>query len=202
MRREVAATLDQAEATIALATEHGFPHWAAMGSILGGWALAMRDRNEAGLAKLSQGIAAWRANHASVNAPYALAMQAEAASLVGHIDEGFRSLDDAQAVLEEQEDRWFEAEIYRLRGELLLRQSIASEAEAETWLRRALDVARSQRAKSLELRAVNSLAHLWRAQGKHSDAFDLLSRIYGWFTEGFDTIDLKYTKALLAELRA
>ena len=154
------------------------------------------------MAKMSRGIAAWRANEASLNAPYALAMQAEAASLVGHIDEGFRSLDDAQAVLEEQEDRWFEAEIYRLRGELLLRQSIASEAEAETWLRRALDVARSQRAKSLELRAVNSLAHLWRAQGKHSDAFDLLSRICSWFTEGFDTIDLKYTKALIAELRA
>ena len=202
MRREVAATLEQAEAAVALAIEHGFPHWAAMGSILCGWALAMRDRSEAGMAKLSQGVAAWRATDAAVNAPYALAMQAEAANLVGNVDEGFRLLDKAQAVLEQQEDRWFAAEIYRLRGELLLQRSIALETEAETWLRRALEVARSQQAKSLELRAATSLAHLWRARGKHSEARHLLSRIYGWFTEGFDTIDLKYTKALIAELRA
>jgi DNA-binding winged helix-turn-helix (wHTH) protein/class 3 adenylate cyclase/predicted ATPase len=202
MRREVAATLDQAEAAVSLATEHGFPHWTAMGAILCGWALAMRDRSGAGMAKLSQGIAAWRGNDASVNAPYALAIQAEAASLVGHIDEGLRSLDHAQVLLDQHEDRWFEAEIYRLRGELLLRQSIAPEAEAETWFRRALDVARSQQAKSLELRAATRLAHLWHAQGKDSEARDLLSRVYGWFTEGFDTIDLKDAKALLAELSA
>jgi len=202
MRREVTATLEQAEATVALATEHGFPHWAAMGTILRGWALAMRDSSEAGMAQLSQGIATWRANDASVNAPYALTMQAEAASLVGHIDDGFRSLDDAQAVLEVQEDHWFEAEISRLRGELLLRQSNAPEAEAETWFRRALDVARSQQSKSLELRAATSLARFWRTQGKHSEARDLLSPVYGWFTEGFATADLKNAKALLAELSA
>ena len=152
------------------------------------------------MAKLSQGIAAWRANATSVNVHYALTMQAEAASLVGHFDEALRSLDDAQAVLEPQEDRWFEAEIYRLRGELLLRQSSTPDAEAETWFRRALDVARSQQAKSLELRAATSLAHLWHAQGEHSKARDLLSPVYGWFTEGFDTVDLKAANALLAQL--
>ena len=105
-------------------------------------------------------------------------------------------------MLERQEDRWFEAEIYRLRGELLVRQSNAPEVEAEAWLRRALDVARNQRAKSLELRAATSLAHLWHEQGKHSGARDLLSPVYGWFTEGFDTVDLKVANALLADLSA
>jgi predicted ATPase len=202
MRCEVAATLEQAEATVALATEHGFPHWAALGTILCGWALSMRDRSEAGIALLSQGIASWRANDVSVSVPYALTLQAETARLVGHIDEGLRSLDEAQAVLKQQEDLWFEAEIYRLRGELLLRQSITPDAEAETWFRRALDVARSQQSKSLELRAATSLARFWRTQGKHSEARDLLSPVYGWFTEGFATADLKNAKALLAELSA
>jgi predicted ATPase len=202
MRCEVAATLEQAEATVALATEHGFPHWAALGTILCGWALAMRDKSKAGIAQLSQGIANWRANDVSVGVPYALTLQAEAARLVGHIDEALRSLDDAEAMLKQQEDRWFEAEIYRLRGELLLRQSITPDAEAETWLRRALAVARRQQAKSLELRAATSLANLWNAQGEHSKARDLLSPIYGWFTEGFDTVDLKQARRLLERLSA
>jgi predicted ATPase len=200
MRRDVAAALEQAEATLALATEHGFPHWAALGATLRGWALAMRDKSEEGMAQLCQGIADWRATGATLVVPYVLTLLADASSLLGHIDEGFRSLDDAQAVLEQHEDRWWEAEIYRLRGVLLLRQSIAPEVEAEAWIRRALDVAQSQQAKSLELRAATSLAHLWQAQGKHSKARDLLSPIYRCFTEGFDTIDLKDAKALLAEL--
>ena len=200
MRREVAAVLEQAEATLALATEHGFPHWAALGATLRGWALAMRDKSEEGMAQLCQGIADWRATGATLVVPYVLTLRAEASCLLGHIEESFRSLDDAQAVLEQQEDRWWEAEIYRLRGMLLLRQSIIPEVEAEAWLRRALDVAQSQQAKSLELRAATSLAHLWHAQGKHSKAHDLLSPIYRWFTEGFDTIDLKDAKELLAQL--
>jgi predicted ATPase len=202
MRRDVTAVLEQAEATLALATEHGFPHWAALGATLRGWALAMRDKSEDGMAQLRRGIADWRATGASLVVPYVLTLQAEASSLLGHIEEGLRSLDDAQAVLEQHEDRWWEAEIYRLRGVLLLRQSIAAEVEAEAWLRRALEVAQSQQAKSLELRATSTLAHLWHAQGKHSKARDLLSPVYGWFTEGFDTIDLQDAKALLAELSA
>jgi predicted ATPase len=202
MRRDVAAVLERAEATLALATEHGFPHWAALGATLRGWALAMRDKSEDGMAQLRRGIADWRATGASLVVPYVLTLQAEASSLLGHIEEGLRSLDDAQAVLEQHEDRWWEAEIYRLRGVLLLRQSIAAEVEAEAWLRRALEVAQSQQAKSLELRATSTLAHLWHAQGKHSKARDLLSPVYGWFTEGFDTIDLQDAKALLAELSA
>jgi class 3 adenylate cyclase/predicted ATPase len=201
MRRDVTAVLERAEATLALAAEHGFPHWAALGATMRGWALAMRDRSEEGMAQLGQGIADWRATGATLVVPYVLTLQAEAASLLGHIEEGFRSLDDAQTVLEQHEDRWWEAEIYRLRGVLLLQQPIAPEVEAEAWLRRALDVAQSQQAKSLELRAATNLAHLWHAQGKHSMARDLLSPVYRWFGEGFDTIDLKEAKALLAELQ-
>jgi predicted ATPase len=200
MCRDVAAVLEQAEAALALATEHGFPQWAAFGATLRGWALAMRDESEEGLAQLSQGIAGWRATGQIAVVPYLLTLLAEASSLLGHIEEGLRSLDDAQAVSEQQEDRWWEPEIYRLRGALLLRQSIAPEAEAETWLHRALDVARRQQAKSLELRAATSLAHLWHAQGEHSKARDLLSPVYGWFTEGFDTLDLKDARMLLERL--
>jgi predicted ATPase len=103
--------------------------------------------------------------------------------------------------VEQHEERWWEAEVCRLRGGLLLRQTGTSQAEAETWLQRALDVARRQEAKSLELRAAMSLARLWQQQGKRTEAYELLVPIYGWFTEGFDTADLQEAKALLAELR-
>jgi predicted ATPase len=202
MRRDVAVVLEHAEAALALGTEHGFPVWAAFGAALRGWALAMRDKSEEGMAQLSQGIAAWRATGATVFVPYLLTLLAEASTLLGRIDDGFRSLDDAQAVLQQQEDRWWESEIYRLRGELFLRQSFATEAEAEVGFRRALDVSRSQAGKSLELRAATSLARLWHAQGKYSEARDLLSPVYGWFTEGFDTVDLKAANALLTDLSA
>jgi predicted ATPase len=103
--------------------------------------------------------------------------------------------------MDQTEERWWEAEICRLQGTLLLRQSIAPPAEVETWLRRALDVARRQQARSLELRAATSLARLWHHQGKHAEARDLLAPVYDWFTEGFDAPDLKEAKALLEEFR-
>ena len=102
--------------------------------------------------------------------------------------------------MEQHEERWWEAEIYRLRGVLLLRQTGTPQAEAETWFQRALDVARRQEAKSLELRAAMSLARLWQQQGKRAEAYDLLAPIYGWFTEGFDTADLQEASALLDAL--
>jgi predicted ATPase len=102
MRREVAAVVEQAEAILALATEHGFPHWAALGATLRGWALAMRDKSEEGMAQLRHGIADWRATGAALVVPYVLTLQADAASLLGHHEEGLRSLHDAQTVLEQQ----------------------------------------------------------------------------------------------------
>jgi predicted ATPase len=116
------------------------------------------------------------------------------------VEEGLQALAEAQTLVEQQEERWWEAEIYRLRGVVLLRQTMPQEAEAEAWLQRALDVARRQEAKGLELRAAMSLAHLWQQQGKRAEACELLAPIYGWFTEGFDTADLQEAKALLDAL--
>jgi predicted ATPase len=103
-------------------------------------------------------------------------------------------------LVEQQEERWWEAEVYRLRGVLLLRQTMPQPEEAEACFQRALDIARHQEAKSLELRAAMSLSRLWQQQGKRQEAYDLLVPIYGWFTEGFDTADLQEAKALLEAL--
>jgi predicted ATPase len=114
--------------------------------------------------------------------------------------DGLQALAEARVLVEQQEERWWEAEIHRLRGVLLLRQTETPQAEAEAWLQRALHVARRQEAKSLELRAAMSLARLWQQQGKRAEAYDLLVPIYGWFTEGFDTADLQEARALLDAL--
>jgi predicted ATPase len=125
---------------------------------------------------------------------------AEVAAHLGHLEDRLQALAEARALVEQHEERWWEAEICRLRGVLLLRQTGTSQAEAEAWLQRALDVARRQEAKSLELRAAMSLARLRQRQGKRAEAYELLAPIYGWFTEGFDTADLQEAKALLEDL--
>jgi predicted ATPase len=109
-------------------------------------------------------------------------------------------LDEAHTLVERTDDHWWEAEVLRLRGVLLLQVSMSSQSEAETRLCRALDTARRQQARSLELRAATSLARVWRDQGKHIEARDVLLPVYGWFTEGLDTLDLKDAKTLLDEL--
>ena len=119
---------------------------------------------------------------------------------LGHTEDGLQALAEAHTLVEQHEERWWEAEVCRLRGVLLLRQPGTPQAEAEAWLQRALDVARRQEAKSLELRAAMSLSRLWQQQGKRQEAYDLLAPIYHWFTEGFDTADLQDARALLAEL--
>jgi predicted ATPase len=119
---------------------------------------------------------------------------------LGHPEDSLQALVEAHTLVEQQEERCWEAEVSRLRGVLLLRQPGTPQAEAEAWLQRALDVARRQEAKALELRAAMSLARLWQQQGKQGEARELLAPIYGWFTEGFDTADLQEAKALLEEL--
>jgi predicted ATPase len=119
---------------------------------------------------------------------------------LGHTEDGLQALAEARTLMEQHDERYLEAEICRLRGVLLLQQTGTPQAEAEDWLRRALDVARRQEAKSLELRAAMSLSRLWQQQGKRQEAHDLLSEVYAWFTEGFDTADLQDAKALLEEL--
>jgi predicted ATPase len=199
-RRDVPAVHEQAEAAVTLSTEQGFQFFVAMGTIFCGWALAMQGQGEAGLAQLRQRITAYRATGAALWVPYLCTMLADVCDHLGHTEDGLQALAEAHTLVEQHEERWWEAEVSRLRGVLLLRQPGTPQAEAEAWLQRALDVARRQEAKSLELRAAMSLSRLWQQQGKRQEAHDLLAEVYGWFTEGFDTTDLQEAKALLDEL--
>jgi predicted ATPase len=198
-RRDVPAVHEHAEAAVALSTAQDFPQWAALGTSLRGWALAMQGQGEAGMAQVRQGIAAWRATGAALHVPFWCTVLADVADHLGYTDDGLQALAEAHTLVEQHEQRWWEAEVYRLRGVLLLWQTGAPPAEAEAWVRRALDVARRQEAKSLELRAAMSLSCLWQQQGKRAEARELLAPIYGWFTEGFDTADLQEARVLLDE---
>ena len=199
-RRDVPAVHEQAEAAVALSTEQGFLLWVAVGTILRGWALAMQGQGEEGMAQVRQGIAAWRATGAAVIVPYFCTLLADVCAHLGHTEDGLQALAEAHTLVEQHEERFWEAEVYRLRGVLLLRQTGTPQAEAEACFQQALDVARRQEAKSLELRAAMSLARLWQQQGKRAEAYDLLAPTYGWFTEGFDTADLQEASALLEAL--
>ena len=200
VRRDVPVVHEQAEAAIALSTEQGFPFWATRGTIFRGWALAMQGQGTEGMAQVHQGITVSRATGSALFVPYFYTMLADVSDQLGHTEDGLQALAEAHTLVEQQEERWWEAEVSRLRGVLLLRQTGTPQAEAEAWLQRALDVTRRQEAKSLELRAAMSLARLWQQQGKRAEAYGLLAPVYGWFTEGFDTADLQEAKALLEEL--
>jgi len=199
-RREVRATQERAEAAISLATEQGFPQWKAVGALLRGWALVQQGQAQAGIEQLTQGLTAWRATGAEQVRSYWLALLAEAHNVIGQPETGLAVLAEALVHVEHTGERYYEAEIHRLKGELLLQQSSDNQADAETCYQQAIDIARNQQAKSLELRATTSLAKLRQQQGKRQEAYDLLAPIYSWFTEGFDTADLQEAKALLEEL--
>jgi predicted ATPase/class 3 adenylate cyclase len=199
-RRDVPAVHAHAEAAVALSTAQGFTQWAVQGTILRGWALALQGQGDEEIAQVRQGIAAFRATGAAVFVPYFYTWLADVSAHLGRVEEGLQALAEAHTLVEQQEERWWEAEVSRLRGVLLLRQPEAPPAEAEAWLQRALNVARRQEAKSLELRAAMSLSRLWQQQGKQAEARALLAPVYDWFTEGFDTADLQEAKALLEEL--
>ena len=173
-----------------------------------GWALTERyaepgvgqGQGEEGRAQIHQGLAAWGATGAKVIRPYGLALLAEASARAGQPETGLTRLDEALAVVDDTGERRWEAELHRLKGELLLAYSAGHDAEAATCFRQALDIARQQQAKSWELRAAMSLSRLWQQQGEWDAARELLAPIYSWFTEGFDTADLQEAKALLEEL--
>ena len=199
-RRDVQAVHEHAEAALALATEQGFLVDVAMGTGLRGWALALQGQGKEGLAQVHQGIAALQATGAVLSVPYYCTWLADVYAHLGHTEDGLQALAEAHTLVEQHEERFWEAEIYRLRGVLLLRRSGTPQAEAEACFQQALDVARRQEAKSLELRAAMSLSRLWQQQGKRQEAHDLLAPVYGWFTEGFDTKDLQEAKVLLEAL--
>jgi predicted ATPase len=213
-----ARTVQQrAEALSALCTEHGYVaylEWAITGR---GWALAAQGQAEEGIPQIHQGLAIARARGVELFRPHWLALLAEAYEKAGQTDDGLVALAEALTVVDKSGKRFYEAELYRLKGELTLQRfnvqgskfkvedSLGSrvqrlESEAEEYFLKAIAVARRQQVKSLELRATVSLARLWQHQGKQKEAHAMLSDIYHWFTEGFDTKDLQEAKVLLEQL--
>jgi predicted ATPase/class 3 adenylate cyclase len=211
--REAEAAQQQAQALITLCNEQGFSHL-FRGTIQRGWALAEQGQAEEGIQQIHQGMAAVRATGTELFRPYYLALLAEAYGKTGQIEEGLTALAEALAAVDRTGERMYEAELYRLKGTLTLQSKASlrqvsdksqtsqdkSEAEAEACFHKAIELAREQQAKSLELRAVMSLSRLWQQQGKREEAYQLLAEISNWFTEGFDTKDLQEAKALLATL--
>jgi predicted ATPase len=199
-RREWRAVYEYGERVMALSAEHGFAQWFAVGMRYRGWALVAQGQVEEGMAQMHQSLTDSRAMESKLGESYGLTGLAEAHAYLGQVAAGLRLLAEAQSIVEQHAVRWVEAEIHRLKGELLLKHAIPDTHQAETCFQQALAVARSQHARSWELRAATSLARLWQSQDKHQDAYALLAPVYGWFTEGFDTADLKDVKGLLEQL--
>jgi predicted ATPase len=199
-RRDVAETYAGADALTAFATTQGLVHHAAYGRILLGWALARQGDATTGVAHLQQGLAVLQQTGLKLYRPYFLALLAEASGQAGQPEAGLTVLAEALTLVAATEERWWEAELYRLQGALLLQLPLSDVYQAEGCFQQALDVARRQQAKALELRAALSLTRLWQGQGKRAAARQLLAESSSWFTEGFDTADLQESKALLVEL--
>jgi predicted ATPase len=193
-----AALDERADDLVAVTTEQGFPFWGALGTIYRGCVKVKNGDVTQGISLLRSGSNAYRATGAEVMMPYYIALLAGACEIAGQIGEGLTLLDEALQIVERTGERWFAAELNRHKGKLLLRQG-QSEA-AEDLYRKALGIAREQEAKLWELRAAASLARLRRDQGRRAEARDHLAPVYGWFTEGFGTPDLKEAKALLDQL--
>jgi len=215
-RQEGQLAQERAEAAIALAREKEFPWWLGGGIMLRGWALAEQGQIKEAMAQLRRGLAAGQAMGAGLERPLFLAALAETHGKAGQVEEGLQAVEEATTVMLKTGQRNYEAELYRLKGELTLQRfnvqgskfNVADprplapdpQGEAEACFLKAIEVARKQQAKSLELRAVMSLSRLWNEQDKKEEARQMLAEIYNWFTEGFDTADLQEAKVLLEEL--
>jgi len=201
LRREGLLAYERAEEVLTFCTEQGFTQQLAMGTILQGWGLAAQGHGDKGIAQMHQGLAASQAAGIGLGRAPVLAQLAEAYWHTGQTEEGLRLLAEALAVMDRTGEHWWEAEVHRLTGELLLAQEDTPQkwVQAEACFRYALEVARHQQAKSLELRAAMSMSRLWQRQGRCAAAYHLLVEIYSWFTEGFDTVDLQEAKVLLKE---
>jgi predicted ATPase len=199
-RRDWRAAEAEAEALITLAMEHDFPFWLAYGTLQRGCVLAAQEHTEAGIAQLRQGLSAWQSLGTEAGMTYWRTALAVAYGHVGQTEEAHRLLREAREWMDKTGEGYWAAEVHRLTGTVLLQHAVLDEAQAAVCFQQALDVARHQQAKSLELRAAMSLARLWQSQGKGPEASELLAPVYGWFTEGFDTADLQEAKTLLEEL--
>jgi len=199
-RREPQVVHERIDTALPVATDHGIAIVLAVGPIMRGWALAMKGEGIEGITQIQQGLSAYQATGAVFQQPHFLAILAEAYGRMDQFEEGLSAIGDALALVEQTEERYYEAELYRLQGEFWLRGAKTKAGQAEKNFQKALDIARHQQAKSWELRAATSLARLWRSKDKRQDAYDLLAPVYEWFTEGFDTADLMEAKSLLEEL--
>ena len=190
-----------AEEAKTLSIEHGFQFWLAEASILGGWALAAQGAPQDGIAQLRKGVAEFAATGARMDTPRWLSLLAQAYGMSHQVHEGLDVASEALTVVDDTKECFFQARLHQLQGELLLKAGAPdATVRAEACFHQALDVSRRQQAKSWELCAATSLARLWRSQGKRRDARELLAPVHGWFTEGFDTADVKAAGALLQEL--
>ena len=192
-------TLEFAAATARLAEEHGLPYYAAIALLTRGWAVAMHGHDE-GIELIREGLASSLAIGTKQQHGYFLALLAEALNKAGRVEEALEALKEGMDVTERNNEPFYEAEMYRLKGDALVMAGVDSPSEAESCFQRAIEIARKQQAKSFELRAAMSLARLWRQQGKREEGRGLLKEIYDWFTEGLDTPDLKDARALLDEI--
>jgi len=195
---DYAALDERVDELVAVANEHGLPFFRAVGAIFRGWLKVRNGDIAEGMPLLRRGLAGYRAAGFEVFAPYNIAFLAEACETAGLFEEALTSLDEALLIVERTGERWFEAELYRRKGRLLLRQGHSAAAE-ELFLK-SLSIAVKQEAKLWELRSSVILARLQSDQGRRAEARGLLAPVFGWFTEGFDTPDLKEAKALLETL--
>ena len=193
-----AALGERADELAVVTTERGYPTWGPLVPLFGGWAKVRRGNVAEGIPLLRDGLSAYRATGAVSWLPQFIPLLARAYGIAGQIEEAITQLDETLQIIDRTGERWFEAEVCRLKGQLLLRQGLRE--AAEELYRRALSIAREQEAKLWELRATVDLARLHHDQGRQTDARNLLVPVYAWFTEGFDTPDLKEAKALLGKL--
>ena len=197
---EYAAANAQADEGVALADEKGTLLWKAAGTLFKGFVLALNGSALDAIQTMTSGISATKWTGSTLWMPLNLSYLAMAHAELDHFEDAWRCIDDAMSNAATTKSKWCEAEKHRIAGEIALMLSAPDAAKAEAYFERALTVARQQQAKSWELRAAMSMARLWRDQGKRHEARELLAPVYGWFTEGFDTLDLKQAKALLEEL--
>jgi predicted ATPase len=195
-----AAANAQLDEVVALASEKGALLWKALAMLVQGWLFAVTGKAADAVQMITSGVTALRSTGATVWIPSYLSHLAGAYAQLGQFDDAWRCIDEATTAVETTKERIWEAEVNRIAGEIALKSPQPDAAKAQEYFERALAVARKQQAKSWELRAAMSLARLWRDQGKVQQARELLAPVYGWFTEGFDTRDLKEAKALLDAL--
>ncbi len=199
-RREIQTTQERAEALLMISVKQGYSQYRSWGALCQGWAIVEQGGGKAKIRQMRQGLADWQGAGVELAFLMGRGIMAEAYKKVGLVEKGLEVVDEGLMKAEQTEERPEESRLHRLKGELLLMQTAPDEQQAEICFRQALEIDRRQGAKLPELQAAMSLCRLWQTQGKKEEAKRLLSEIYGWFTEGFDTADLKDAKALLEEL--